>query len=234
MTVKEAIAAADKLRQGNRFTEADKYRWINLCEAAIQREVLLMHEPEAVYVPVEDADEKLLAPPPYDELYVQWLCAKMDEAQAQYEIYSNTIDQFNRTVQEFAKWVIKRFDPKHNPVGVRADVTAIIRGTPARLYLGNLPLTANECSAGSVMITQGETVMTITVAGEGADAGVAYSDDTVSMPITAAQTLAFDPGSAFVTWRLTDAAGNVYSMDIGIRIKFVDPGHGVVAAVQEG
>lgn len=233
MTIKEVIAAADALRPGNRFSAGDKYRWLNQCETAIQREVLLMKEPTEPYVQGQDDDESLLAPPPYDELYIQWLCAKIDQAQAQYEIYTNTIEQYNRTVREFAAWVIKSFDPKRNPVGVEYDVPVIIRGTEIALHIGGLPLKSAECAAGTVTLTQGETELVFTAVGDAVTSGTQYVDSKIIVVLSKSQTLGFAAGSVFITWRLTDKSGNVYTPGKMLRIKLKNPDAGIVTTETE-
>lgn len=234
MTINEAIKAADDLRKGNLFSTAQKYRWINLCESAIQTEILLMKELTAVYVPGDDEEETLLAPQPYDELYVQWLCAKIDEAQAQYEIYSNTISQYNRTIREFAKWVIKHYDPKHHDVGVRYEVPVIVRGGTAELYIGDLPLYAEECTEGIVTLKQGETVLTFKIAGTDISEGVTYTDNHATISLSAKNTSTdLEAGNAFASWELTDRDLNVLTPDKSMRIKILDPGIGTVLITQE-
>ena len=234
MTIKEVIAAADALRPGNRFSAGDKYRWLNQCETAIQREVLLMGEPTEPYVQGQDDEESLLAPPPYDELYIQWLCAKIDQAQAQYEIYTNTIEQYNRTVREFAAWVIKSFDPKRNPVGVEYDVPVIIRGTEIALHIGGLPLKSAECTAGTVTLTQGETELVFAAVGESVSTGVEYTDNNIVISLSRAQTLALEVGSLFVTWSLTDKADNVYTPGKALRAKIKNPAAGNIESKAGG
>ena len=90
MTLMEAIREADRLKP-NAFPAEDKLRWLERLERRIREEILLQHEgtaPELSPFGSDEVDRTLLAPSPYDEMYIHWLCAQMD-------YYNGEPDSFN-------------------------------------------------------------------------------------------------------------------------------------------
>lgn len=55
----------------------------------------------------EDGGKELIAPAPYDRLYVSWLKAKIDYSNEEYESYANNQDQFNADLAEFKAWAMR-------------------------------------------------------------------------------------------------------------------------------
>ena len=95
MTVKEAIDKVDAL-QPNMFTKADKVGWLSHLDMRVQHQILDTHEYNdgeteihfTGYTTDGSDDTEMLAPVPYDEMYVHWL-----EAQINY--YNMEYDGFN-------------------------------------------------------------------------------------------------------------------------------------------
>lgn len=116
MTIIDAINLIDS-RKPNVFTRSDKIRWLSQCDYQIQREVVATHEPQPE-TPFSGYDGdtsdtmELIAPAPYDELYVYWLEAQMDYANAEYARYNNSISQYNNTFAAFANWYNRSHTPK--------------------------------------------------------------------------------------------------------------------------
>ena len=55
----------------------------------------------------KDGDTELIAPAPYDNLYISWLKAKIDYCNEEYESYANNQDQYNADLHEFKAWAIR-------------------------------------------------------------------------------------------------------------------------------
>lgn len=55
----------------------------------------------------KDGNKELIAPAPYDMLYISWLKAKIDYSNEEYESYANNQDQFNADLQNFKAWAIR-------------------------------------------------------------------------------------------------------------------------------
>lgn len=54
-----------------------------------------------------DGNKELIAPAPYDRLYISWLKAKIDYANEEYESYANNQDQFNSDMAEYKAWAMR-------------------------------------------------------------------------------------------------------------------------------
>lgn len=107
MTVQEAITQADALCPNN-FTTADKVRWLNEVDARIDKEILRHYEDDDEYTYTEytttDLTAELLAPIPYDLLYVYYLQSKINYAYSETDRYNNSSAMYNQAYREFANY----------------------------------------------------------------------------------------------------------------------------------
>jgi len=110
MTAREAINAADVLKL-NDFPDKAKIAMIDEIEGRIQTEVMLLDPSEISRVEIEDADKQLLAPAPYDRLYVDWLICQIDRYNGEYNKYANTVEMFNNSLDLFAAYYIEKYRP---------------------------------------------------------------------------------------------------------------------------
>lgn len=109
MTIKEAINQADMLRAGNTCSEREKRLWLSAIDGIIKKEIIDTHEGcENVsfsgYDTDTDGDTVLIAPAPYDELYISYLMAKIDLACSEYAAYNNTNALFETQYRRFAAY----------------------------------------------------------------------------------------------------------------------------------
>lgn len=99
MTVREAIALADRLKP-NRFSDADKLKWLSELDGMIARELMDTHEGSPLtgafsgYTEERD-DVELLAPFPYDALYRWYLESQIDLGNMEIAKYNNSKALFN-------------------------------------------------------------------------------------------------------------------------------------------
>ena len=196
MTVKEVIEKVGTLRRNNQFTIEDKMRWLNQCEAKVQLECLLMPRVEITYDYAADADEKLIAKPPFDEMYIHYVCAKIDEALGEMEMYNDTVKLYNDVNGDFQRWLIKEYDPAHNKICVRREDPVIVRGQDVSITLYGLVLSAEEITEAKVWMTQGDTTTVI-------DNSV-IDGDTLTFDLTASQTYKLSEGSLFVSCEVSN------------------------------
>lgn len=196
MTVKEVIEKVGTLRRNNQFTIEDKMRWLNQCEAKVQLECLLMPRVEITYDYAADADEKLIAKPPFDEMYIHYVCAKIDEALGEMEMYNDTVKLYNDVNGDFQRWLIKEYDPAHNKICVRREDPVIVRGERVSITLYGLPLSAEEITEVKTWMMQGETMTDV--------AGAVVEDNTLTFELTEAQTYALTEGSLFVNCEVSN------------------------------
>lgn len=141
MNIQECINRVDSVKP-NQYSIEDKVRWLSYLDGSIQKEIFDRYEqppeekethiiiyedsvaPEeeiveettefAGYSPDRMTDE-LLVPFPYDELYVAYLKAKIDEENGETARYNNSASTFNGMLQDFQKAYHREHMPKSVP-----------------------------------------------------------------------------------------------------------------------
>ena len=112
MTAQDAIRWVDG-KKHNVYSQEDKLFWLSQVEAmaarlhgrcGLEQEIVEM-EPETV----------LSIPAPSDALYLRWLEARIDYANAEYTRYNNSMDMFRAVYQSYRSY----FNRTHMPKGVR-------------------------------------------------------------------------------------------------------------------
>ena len=118
MTIQEAINRADGIKP-NAFTTAEKVAWINALEGSIAAEVFMMSPAELQHFnyDADDLEKVLLVDPPYDDLYVLWLEAVIDEKNGEYDKYRNTREVYEARRREFCCWFLQNWDPAQGYIG---------------------------------------------------------------------------------------------------------------------
>ena len=115
MTANEAIAIVDKLRPNQIETEI-KIAWIKQIEKTIYNEIYITHDNgEIPFTDLDSetfADDKLFADIPYDKLYTDYLCAMIDNSNAEYERYNNDLSAFSSKYSDFEDF----YNRQHMPV----------------------------------------------------------------------------------------------------------------------
>ena len=116
MTIIEAINQIDALKP-NGFLQEDKIRWLNTVENYIKTEIIDTHEgAENVTFTGYDMnsalDTVLIASAPYDILYLRWLEAQIDYANAELGKYNNSITMFNSAYADFRNHYNRKNMPK--------------------------------------------------------------------------------------------------------------------------
>ena len=113
MKIKEVIRRTD-LAKPNAFEEELKFLWLTALEGQIAADVFLMAPAETEqfdYSYPDGLDMELLVKPPYDELYVLYLEAKIDAENGEYNKYQNTMQMFNNSFGEFMRWFANNYRP---------------------------------------------------------------------------------------------------------------------------
>lgn len=113
MTVGEAISRVDRLKY-NAFSLAEKQRWLGQLEAQLKANILDTHAPGLSYTPIDTntpADTPLLAPEPFDAMYIHYLEAQMDLYTGELQRYNATILLFNTQYTAFESWYNRRYPP---------------------------------------------------------------------------------------------------------------------------
>lgn len=102
MTVATLLTKIDD-EKPNSFEEDRKIAFITEIEAEVAEQL-------RVFAPVysaDDKDKKLLAPPPYDKLYVSYVKAMIDLANEELGSYANNAAQHTQDFRDFADWVVR-------------------------------------------------------------------------------------------------------------------------------
>ena len=138
MRIREAIDKVDAIKP-NAFSIEDKVRWLSYVDGHIKNETIDSHMEEEPTSPLiifpeedeeildvpedvntryttDDLDVQLLAPYPYDELYVAYLKMKIDEENGETQRYNNSATMYNAYYDEY----IKAYNKDHKPI--RADM----------------------------------------------------------------------------------------------------------------
>ena len=103
MTIADAIREADRLKP-NAFPAEDKLRWLERLELRLREEILSRCDstlPAWSPFETENLSRPLLAPAPYDEIYVHWLCAQMDYYEREYESFNAANAMFEALWRRF-------------------------------------------------------------------------------------------------------------------------------------
>lgn len=105
MRLKEAIKRCDQMRP-NTVSEETKAGWLYELEGRIAQ---VRHTPQPARTwPVDCA---LSMPPPYDYVYERYLCAMIDLANQETDLYQNDAAFFEQTWAEATAWLNRTHRP---------------------------------------------------------------------------------------------------------------------------
>lgn len=122
MKVKDAIAYVDEVKP-NAFSSAVKVRWLAELEGRLAADVFLLATLEIAdfaYTAERDMETELLVAPPHDDIYALWLCAKIDDANGEYNKYQNTMQTYNEHYANFLRWFGTTYDPAEGYISEEA------------------------------------------------------------------------------------------------------------------
>lgn len=110
MKIKELFEYVDEIME-NVFSDKVKLRWINQIEAELQTDVLLLSADGVVQYTLDDMDAELLALPPYDEIYTEYLQYRICLAQEEPERANNKAATYNRIYTAYQRHVAQTANP---------------------------------------------------------------------------------------------------------------------------
>lgn len=115
MTIEKAIDICDR-QKPNGYTQEDKIHWLSKLDQMIFDEIIDRHEGgiEAFNGYADDADPAtaLLADDAYADMYVKWLFAQIDFANAEIARYNNSMAMFNALYEAYAASYTRRHMPR--------------------------------------------------------------------------------------------------------------------------
>nr|DAV27148.1 MAG TPA: hypothetical protein [Caudoviricetes sp.] len=126
MKIREATAQCDKTKPNNNYDEDIKIEWLSNLDRLIAENIIRKSKAGkdfvfAGYGAATDPDTELLAPPPYDEMYVLYLHAQIDKYNQDYERYGSSLTLFNNLYQAFAGSYIREHKPVMETIDVFGD-----------------------------------------------------------------------------------------------------------------
>lgn len=123
ITINQAIAKADSLKNDNRYDTEIKIQWLNNLDMMIADEIIRKHEDGKDFVfkgydANTPGDTELLVPEPYTDIYVHWLHSKMDLFNQDYERYNSSAAAFYSEYQNYAA----HYNREHEPIKQKITV----------------------------------------------------------------------------------------------------------------
>ena len=106
MTIRDLLNKINKEKPSS-FTEADLIAFINEVEAEVAEQLNVSEVPVYTYEHDDELDRVLLAPAPYDRLYVSYVKMQIDYSQEEYDSFTNNQAQHTQDFQDFTDWVVR-------------------------------------------------------------------------------------------------------------------------------
>lgn len=114
MTIQEALDMANELKP-NMMIESTKIRFLSEIEGKIFNEIIMKHEHENMDMPEYDSETdrttEMLAPAPYDMLYVYWLISRIDHMNQEMDKYNNDRALFENAWGELSDYWTREHMP---------------------------------------------------------------------------------------------------------------------------
>ena len=116
MKIVEAISRIDGLKH-NTYTQGEKIAWLSNLDSMVKRLIIDTHEggEDIIFTGYNentDVYTELLVPAPFDEMYLQWLEARIDYANGEYDKYNNAILMYQTTYDGYANYYNRNHMPK--------------------------------------------------------------------------------------------------------------------------
>lgn len=102
MKIHKAIETIKNMKP-SQYTDEMLVNWLSTLDGQIYEDLMAKYGAPAPFLPYTEQmlGRDLLAPFPHDELYLTYLGAKIDYANAEYERYNNGMMLFNAQLQAF-------------------------------------------------------------------------------------------------------------------------------------
>ena len=104
--INEAIARADELRM-NTISDEQKYTWVYELECSVC-EMMGKEEPEKKF----PENIGLSMPAAHEDIYVKYLCSKIDYYNGETDLYANDFAIYNEAMSEARAWYIRNHGAK--------------------------------------------------------------------------------------------------------------------------
>lgn len=116
MKILEAITKIDTLKP-NSYSQTEKIKWLSTLDSIIKTEIIDTHEDGegTVFNGYDDTtslDTELLVPSAYSDIYIRYLEAQIDYANAEYGKYNNAMAMYNTAYSSFERYYNRTHMPK--------------------------------------------------------------------------------------------------------------------------
>lgn len=121
MTINEAICRFEEERPGKKLTIEQMIERLSRLDLRIKHDIIDIHEGEEDqtfngYPEDVDTDTVLLAPAPYDCMYISWLECQNELLLADYDRYNVALTVFQEQYDDFAKYYLRTHRPYSRPM----------------------------------------------------------------------------------------------------------------------
>lgn len=107
MTIKQAIRYVVNMEEPA-FSDRMMLRWINLLEAEIQVKIHLLKPGQLKQYDQNQMEEILIAPPPFDKIYPEYLIWKIRQAQGEEERAQNQKEIYEKAWKAYTRFVCQQ------------------------------------------------------------------------------------------------------------------------------
>lgn len=108
MKIKDVIKHTIQLVP-SQYTEDVFMRWLSDLDGKVYNDLMVGLEecPETAPGVYTDVDTELLIPYPYEDLYINYLCAKIHQQNADYDRYTNSMIEYNNAYSNYAAMYVR-------------------------------------------------------------------------------------------------------------------------------
>lgn len=115
MTIREAITKLDALVY-NTYSDTEKREWLSNVDANIKHAVIDTHEggDDVIFNGYDNNtpdDTELLAPAPYDSMYIRWMESQIHYHNGENASYNASTILFNAEFNSYAQWYTRNHTP---------------------------------------------------------------------------------------------------------------------------
>lgn len=118
MTIREAISQVDSLLP-NSYDNKEKVKWLSDLDWMVKRELVDTHDDAEIvtFIGYDDStnqDTVLLAPAPFDKMYLRYLEAQIHKHNEENNRWNNAIMLYNNEWQSFADYYNRTHMPRQS------------------------------------------------------------------------------------------------------------------------
>lgn len=110
MRISQALSRIAAVKP-SQYDDDTMVEWLSRLDETIRIEVMHLDGDPVSYDPEHDLERELLAPYPYDEVYISWLKAQIDLNNAEMARFNNDMLLYNTQYTALADWWVREHTP---------------------------------------------------------------------------------------------------------------------------